>query len=565
MDRRAPRPDNERVSRPATGGSPLPPEAESGNVAALALRHARATPHRLALAIPTTWGPEGVTSCQRATYSELGQRVQAFSAGLRGSGFRPGDRVVLLFPVSVDLYALALALLASGLAVVMVDAGMGPARILRAIRDSSAVAVVSVSALLKYRFLAPPLWGRRLYAVDSSGLLLRPFEALVGDPACPLQILPRAAEDHALITFTSGSTGRPKGADRTHGLLRAQHYALSASFSDTEGEDVDLPCFPVAALHNLAGGITTVLPAVDFRAPATVEPAVVLKQIAEHAVKRFSGAPAYMERLVAFMERTGERTEGVRRVTVGGAPISSRLCARILRLFPGAACHVLYGSTEAEPMAVVDMAEVVAASGEGYLVGRPAALTDLAVVSLPDPPPALDGRGIAPYRVPRGAEGEVVVHGPHVNRRYVNNPEADREFKLVGPGGDVWHRTRDVGRVDEHGRLWLTGQLGGEVEHRGRVLQPLAFEAVVNAIDGVRRAALVAHRLAPEGELVVEPEPGREPADVIDAVHAFLAARGLPTLAIRTLDRIPVDRRHNSKVDRPALRARPAARRRRGG
>jgi acyl-CoA synthetase (AMP-forming)/AMP-acid ligase II len=520
-------------------------------VAALALRWIEERPDRLALVIPSAWNAERVTAQQEITYGALGSRLRAFADGVRRSGLRPGDRVVLLFPIGVDLYALALALLASGLTVVMIDSGMGARRILRAIRDSRARAVVSVAALLRYRFVAPALWGRRLYSVDSRGLFLHPLAALAGEAASRLAVVAQGADDHALITFTSGSSGRPKGADRTHGLLLGQHHALAASFPGADREDVDLNCFPVAALHNLACGITTVLPAVDLRAPGSVAPAAVLRQAREHGAKRLSGAPAYVERLVAFMEHSGTRADSVRVVTVGGAPVSRSLCARVRRVFPQAACYVLYGSTEAEPMAIASMDDVVAADGDGYLVGRPAALTELVLVALPRPTPVLGARGIDAYRVPQGSEGEVVVRGPHVNRRYVDNPEADRELKLADPAGGVWHRTRDVGRLDEQGRLWLTGHVGAEVRHSGRVLQPFLVEAAVAGVPGVTRAALVAHASAAEGELIVEAETDAS----VRGVRAVLAARGLGSLAVRRLARIPVDRRHNSKIDRPALRA----------
>ena len=76
---------------------------------------------------------------------------------------------------------------------------------------------------------------------------------------------PVRGEDPALITFTTGSSGRPKGAERSHRFLCAQHLALDREIP-YRPDDIDLPVFPVFALNNLAGGVATVLPAIDLAA-----------------------------------------------------------------------------------------------------------------------------------------------------------------------------------------------------------------------------------------------------------------------------------------------------------
>ncbi len=525
------------------------------NFATTILRPTVRVPERKALIIPALTPDGRVASLDQVTFGEFGARVAAYARGLAAAGFRPGDRVVLMFPVSVDLYALAIALIHAGMVVVLIDTGMGTRKVLAAIKDSGACAIVSLQALLKHRFWLPPLWGLRKFSIDSSGFCLAPVDRLNCPDGGPVEAAPRAPDDHALITFTSGSTGRPKGADRNHRLLEAQHLALKEEFPEREDE-VDMPCFPVVALHNLCCGITTLMPPVNLAAPAGADGRLVAEFARTYGVTRMSGAPAYLHRLVEHLEASGDRLPGIRQMAVGGAPVSVDLCRRVTALFPEADCRVVYGSTEAEPMASVAMSEIVRAEGAGFLVGRPAEAATLALVNLPDPPPTLDEREVEPYRVPQGEPGEIIVSGPHVNAHYVDNPEADRENKLYAPDGKVWHRTGDVGYRDGQGRLWLVGRLKDSIRRADRVVQPLPVEAALDALDGIVRSALVASPELPGGALFLELVPGADEARIQADAVSELARHGLGDVPVRVIPKMPVDRRHNSKIDRPALRQR---------
>jgi acyl-CoA synthetase (AMP-forming)/AMP-acid ligase II len=499
------------------------------NFASLVLRHARERRDRVALVLPVRWDAAGVHEELSVTYGELGAAIARFRGGLRAEGLGPGDRLLLMFPVGLDLYALTLAAMAEGVAIVLVDRSMGGKRILGAIRSSRARHLVAGPTLLRYRFVAPALWGLKRYGVDAHGLGIRPFDRLRGDPVddAPRDCPPEA---HALITFTSGSTGRPKGADRTHGLLTAQHLALAEHFPHAEDE-VDLPAFPVVVLHDLCCGVTAVVPPVDFAAVGSVDRDVVLPHARRHGVTRLSGSPAYIDRLC---ERPLDLPT-LRQLGVGGARVSRALAARIAASTDAEAL-VLYGSTEAEPIASVSVREVAASSPTGALVGPPAAAATVRLIALPDG--ADVSGGIEPFCVPDGAVGELVVAGEHVNRAYVDDPEATAANKLFPADGTCWHRTGDLALRDAQGRLWLVGRQADVVHVGGRTLHPLLVEEAIETLPGVRRAGLV-------------DVPGLGPTL---AVEGDASAVRLPAIRVVAVDRIPVDARHNSRVDRGRLR-----------
>jgi len=533
-------------------------DIENNNFASLLLQQCRNRPGLAALIIPQLHKDGSLLSEETITFGDFEQRVCQFQRGLQAEGFRPGDRFVLMFPVSVDLYALIVALFAAAMVVVLVDPGMGKKQILRAISGTGAKALVTVRAVARLRWLLPSLWHIKMYVITSNrgsrllGKLQRQSAELAA--ARPVIVL-RGADDHALITFTSGTTGKPKGADRTHGFLRAQHESLAAMFPHV-ASDVDCTCFPAMVLHGLCCGITTVIPAVDLRAPASVNPAQVISQLKRHGVTRFSGAPAFMSALAEYINRQALHLPGVQQLAIGGAPVADAVCQNLVSAFPSARAYVVYGSTEAEPMTRVTLQEVLSdgdPSG-GYLVGRTSDTTVIKIVRLPVPPPVLDERGIEPFTVASGETGEIVVCGPQVNRSYVSNPEENRKNKVIEIGGQVWHRTGDVGRLDARNRLCLLGRVNDVLDLSGSPVYPFPVERSVDALSGIRRSALVQAGPGKPAFLVLELEKNMTLQALESGVKSCLAHHRLAGVQIQLMVKLPVDRRHNSKIDRIALR-----------
>lgn len=522
------------------------------------LQHCKERPETVALVIPRLDKYDKLIDEEIVTFGEFEQRINQFQQKLRAEGFCQGDRFVLMFPVSVDFYALVLALFASGMVAVLVDPGMGKKQILRAITETGAKALVTVRAVARLRWLVPRLWRLRIFVAENfrrSGSIAAPPRQTSGLSDTEPTIVALNRNDHALITFTSGTGGTPKGVDRTHGFLRAQHEALAAQFPHTL-EDVDCTCFPAMALHGLCCGTTTVIPAVNMRAPASVDPGPVIKQLIRHGVTRLSGAPAFISAIARYINERAIQLKGVQKLAVGGATVPDSVCREVVRAFPGAEANVVYGSTEAEPMTSITMEEILAENNEseGYLVGRCADTIAIEIVDLPKSPPLLDERGVKPFKVTPGTPGEIIVCGPQVNRSYLNNPEANRQNKLFAPGGVVWHRTGDVGRFDKANRLWLLGRVKDVLDIGKNRVYPFIVERRIDALAGVRRSALIQTGPEKPSILAIELERGIAGQDVEPDVRSCLDHLGLPGVSVRVTDEMPVDRRHNSKIDRIALR-----------
>ena len=114
-----------------------------------------------------------------------------------------------------------------------------------------------------------------------------------------------------------------------------------------------------------------------------------------------------------------------------------------------------------------------------------------------------------------------------------------------------WHRTGDVGALDDGGRLWIGGRLAHVITAASGPIAPVAIEQRMGALTDVVQAAAVGVGPVGNQQIVIILETNRVVAlDFIDQVRALAQVPIAAVLARRSL---PVDIRHRSKVDRTAL------------
>jgi acyl-CoA synthetase (AMP-forming)/AMP-acid ligase II len=508
------------------------------NIAHLLARAVSAHPHRPALIFSR---PTRVI-----TFRELDDRASRLAGGLHALGLHGGDRAIVLAPISPYLYAGLIALFRLGAAAVFLDPQAGRTQLDRAAALTDAKALIGSRRALWLRWLSPAL--RRIpvrLRAEGGGANTLSYLARVSQPRP--QIVEVEPETPALITFTGGSTDScgPRGVLRTHRLLNAQHAAIARALPVHPG-DVDMPAFPIVTLHNLAAGITSVIPDFPFRRPEAVQPEWVLRQINPFGVTTASGSPAYW-RPIAEHCLSRSLTLPLRRILTGGAPVAPALIERLSRIAPRAEILSVYGSTEAEPVALMPAHEILSetaaltANGTGIPLGHP--VSEICVK-------VLNERG---EEQPAGECGEIWVTGEHVARAYFANPQAEAANKRVGAEGRLWHRMGDMGYKDVRGRMWLSGRVNTVILRAGRAVYPVPVEAAIEPLPFVRRAALVGLPDAALGEravLVIEFARRTPcPADWQARLRTICAEQGWPVDDVRAIPRLPVDARHNARID----------------
>lgn len=441
---------------------------------------------------------------RQITFDDLHRRARAFAAGFAARGVGHGDRVLVAMPVGIDLYACLAALWRLGAVVVFPEPAMGLDGLRHALRTTRPKAFLSAGWYRLLGLLVPELWRLEPRLVPHAA---DAHEA----PATKVE-----PDDTALISFTSGSTGAPKAIARTHRFMMAQNDAVAPLLDPDGNAERDLVAFPVFVLVCLALGITSVLPSWKLTRHDRASATRIHRQIARDRVTRLLVPPAICETLshADTMPQLGA-------IFTGGGPVFPDTIQRLAALAPGARIVAVYGSTEAEPIAhlaheTVSEADMAAMrTGGGLLAGHPVPAIDVII-----------------------EDGEILVAGPHVNEGYLD-PSRNAEAK-VKRDGRIWHRTGDAGRFDADGRLWLLGRAGAKIGDT----MPFAVETAARFWEGASRSALA--NIDGKPVLAVSGDP------------AYLAdwrasAGELGISDVRLVRAIPLDKRHRSKTDYPAL------------
>ncbi len=479
--------------------------------------------------------PAFIQRRREITYGDFWMRVKRRAAAFRDRGIGRDDRVLVFVPMSIDLYEILCALFYVGATAVFLDAWATRERLDLSLKIASCKACIMI----------PKAW---LLLFRSREMRKVPVKMLPGAIAKkPTEQLPESQAGTALITFTTGSTGMPKATKRTHRFLMEQQRILAKEMDLPRGA-VDLATLPIFALGNLASGLTTLIPSFDMRHPGHFAPRPVIEEAKRHKVASTCASPAFFECLMGGM-KAWELPE-LKHIATGGAMVDPLFAARMLQAFPNARAMAIYGSTEAEPIASLPLAELAQCRGclaNGLPTGKVVPEIDIAILPMETTirheysRDEWDG-----LRLPAESIGEICVAGPHVLKEYFGNPQAFLENK-IRVGTEIYHRTGDAGRLDKDGNLYLYGRVSTAFKDgAGHWTFTMLCEVRLKYLPGVRAGTVLK---MPEGVTAfLETSLPRPEAE------RLMAESGLSFQRLVILSHIPRDPRHNSKIDYGALR-----------
>ena len=511
---------------------------------------------------------------QEISFKKFEEMISKFAQGLKSIGIEKGDRVIIFLPMSLEMYVAMFATQRIGAIAVFLDSWA------RSHHLGASADCVQPKAMISFEmafqlvdqvpeFRSMPI--RILYGPGEK--MTHRFDELLNHSFSEITAV--ESEFPALITFTTGSTGKPKGANRSHRFLVAQHHALTHVIPFTS-YDKDMPAFPIFSLNSLAAGVTTILPAINLAQPSNRDSAILATQIMGEKLSCTTLAPSMLVGLSRFCKEQKIVLSHLRRVVTGGAPISKDDVRAFYDVAPQSELWILYGSTEAEPMAHIEghemLKEEVASDPEivelGVNVGHISEDLEYKFIKIVDGPIVLGASAWSDIEIkysevkdPSFLVGEFICTGDHVCREYYNNKEAFKSAKILDDKNKVWHRTGDLGYLDTKKNLWIVGRTNNAILRKGRYHFPVQAEVLLKRLDFTYRCAYLGLELNADTQTVVAIELKQEfDSKTFDfskarnEIQRVFRKNDIPADKILFVTAIPMDPRHHSKVEYAVLR-----------
>ncbi|ROR29841.1 AMP-dependent synthetase/ligase [Inmirania thermothiophila] len=481
------------------------------------------------------------------TWAEALAEVARWQQALLGEGLEPGDRVAVMMRNRREWAFLDLAAAGLGLVTVPIYADDRPGNIAYICADAGVrlLVVGGGEEWARVAGVAQELATvERIVAVEPVAGIgreprLRALAAWLGGGG---DYVSRDLDPEGLATivYTSGTTGNPKGVMLSHrNILENVRAALSVV--EALPDDVMLSFLPLShtlertagyylpmmagctvayarSVAELAEDLVTIRPTILISVPriyervhARIEAGLAERPASARALFRAAVAVGWrrflrrqgrapwtpallawplLERLVAakVMARLGGR---VRIAVSGGAPLPPA----VARLFIGLGLPLLqgYGLTEASPV--------------------------ISVNRLEDNVPESVGAPLPGIEVRIGPEDELLARGPNVMLGYWNNEEATR--RVIDAEG--WLHTGDKARLDEAGRIYITGRIKDIIVlSNGEKISPADMEMAIAADPAIEQVMIVGEQrpflaalvvLSEEAWPALAREAGLDPAD----------------------------------------------------
>jgi acyl-CoA synthetase (AMP-forming)/AMP-acid ligase II len=442
---------------------------------------------------------------ERISYARMWDRAARVAGGLREAGIRPGDRVAVRLPNSIDWVLAFVGGLMAGAIVVPVNTRF---------TESEAAYVTGDSG---------------------SAHVFRPGETL--PDGAPYVHEGARRSDVAAIFYTSGTTGFPKGAMHTHENVLANVETVFRAAGIPRDVGRELRSLVVVPLFHVTGCHSQTLPTLRAGGGVVIDAAFdgarMIETLERERITACTAVPAIYYYILNHPGFASAKVAGVRWASYGGAPIAPALVHQIGERFAAARLANGFGLTECTSIATVLPHEWAPEHADS--VGFAAPHTEVAIEPSPVPGP-----------------GQILIRGQSVCAGYWNKPEATADTFADG-----WLRTGDVGRVDGQGLVYVMDRIKDMINRGGENVYCVEVENALIGAPGVGEVAVVGVPDAMMGEkvgAVVVPLPGAavDPQAVLAYAREHLADFKVPQYV--AVSAAPLPRNPSGKVLKAPLR-----------
>jgi long-chain acyl-CoA synthetase len=480
------------------------------------------------------------------TYKELYFKAVIFSKKLKTAGIKPRDKVLLFAENSIAFYVAYFAIWQIGAIVVPTNIFLHSKEITYIIKDSGPVAIFcsdslrkNIENLITQNELEhlPQIFTNQdidqdlnIDAQISSNQISSNIEKIIAE----FEVERLETDALCLLLYTSGTTGAPKGvmlSSRNIMIHAIQTYARfhMMGLSDKERFFGVLPLFHVFAQNTclwlpfITGSTIIIVKKIDRK--------LILEGL-KHKPTLFLGFPALFGLLCMMKTAPLDSVK----IFVSGADMLPDKIQQGFGMVYGRKICPGYGLSEASPVVAVNYFNHASPT---QVVGRPFVGIEC------------DIRDENGKSLPQNTIGNLWIRGGNIMMGYYNSPDATAKVLVDG-----WLNTGDLGSLDEHGNLAISGRTKDIIIHKGFNIYPAEIENVLLRHPSVFKVAVIGQEESGSGQIPVafvaikSPESGIE-VSLRNLCSNNLAAYKVPRKFV-CVDDLPMN--STGKVDKKQLR-----------
>jgi acyl-CoA synthetase (AMP-forming)/AMP-acid ligase II len=432
------------------------------------------------------------------SFADWRRRADGLARVLVERGVKPGDRVAMILPSSIDYSICYAAILRAGAIATGISLRLGPREFESILQKADASAIIIDASAT-----TTPLPQLRAGTIVISHAEL---PAAYEHEGLANQRPKRSSDDAAVIVWTSGTTGVPKGAWFDHRNLEAAVKSAGVMSAPFDRKLVGTPFqhagYMAKIWDQIAWGSAIII------SPTPWTAANMLRNIVEQRITVVGGVPTQWAKLLELPEVEANDFSYVRLGLVATAPASPELLSRVTGLL-GCPLIVRYAMTESPSITgteLDDPPDVLYRT-----VGRPQEGMDVDIVDEFHNP------------VPHGEVGRVRIRGACVMRGYWGDHALTAE--VLDSHGRL--TSSDLARFDENNNIVLVGRSNDMYIRGGYNVYPLEVENVLSEHDGVGAVSIVGSSAEVIGEIgvafVVPSDPANPPT--LQQLRQFVRAR----------------------------------------
>ncbi|CEL05584.1 Putative 4-coumarate-CoA ligase [Aspergillus calidoustus] len=491
---------------------------------------------------------------------------QRFAAGLRKSGLKKGDRVLLFSGNDIFFPVVFLGITMAG----GIFSGANPTYVARELafqlQDSGAIYLLCAEDSLNTGIEAAKLAGLgqdKVFVFNNAifdgkgeakqgcrywGDLVATVEESTGFAWEDLNT-PEKSSTTLALNYSSGTTGRPKGVEISHknyiaNMLQYNHLFYLNSDWKEKSKRARWLCF-LPMYHAMAQNIF-IAAALNRGVPVYIMPKFDFLKMLEYTEKFHITDYIIVPPVVVALAKHPAVKSGkydlssIEAIGSGAAPLGREVCEEVEALWPPGRINIKQGWGMTETTCSIlgwDPNEKSFSASVGELNAN----CEAKIM-------AEDGV----TELGRNERGELWVRGQNIMKGYWRNPQATKEIKTE----DGWLKTGDIAYVDTDGKFHVVDRKKELIKVKGNQVAPAELEAILLEHPAVADAAVIGVPLnndeAPRAYIVLKPGQSATAKDITTFMDGKVSRIKRITGGVIFQDAIP--KNPSGKILRKALR-----------